>query len=139
MVIDLQGRWSVDAGCEAIADHAQSPDLRADRWIGGGPDNVLARTVGWTAQLGLPLLLAARRHLDAARIHEHRILRGGARLARLAVARGCRQPQSNADHVRACRRAAADGARASVAAWIRAVFAGEDRQRCASPTPARRV
>ena len=39
------------------------------------------------AQLGLPLLLAARRDADAARLPERRLPRGGARLARLAAAR----------------------------------------------------
>ena len=54
------------------------------------------------AQLGLPLLLAARRHLDAAGADERRLLRRGARLARLAAARGRRQPAADPDHVRHC-------------------------------------
>ena len=42
------------------------------------------------AQLGLPLLLAARRDVLALRAHERRLRRRGARVARLAAARGRR-------------------------------------------------
>ena len=59
------------------------------------------------AQLGLSLLLAARRDAHAARVDERWLLRGGARLARLAAAGRRGQPGANADHVRRCRRKAA--------------------------------
>ena len=57
------------------------------------------------AQLGLPLLLAALRHFGPARRDERRLLRRGAVLARVAVARRGRQPGPIADHVRHRRRA----------------------------------
>ena len=52
-------------GCRAaLADHAQGADLRPDRRHRGGADHLAAGTARRRAQLGLPLLLAARRHLD---------------------------------------------------------------------------
>ncbi len=54
-------------GCRAaLADHAQGAHLRPDRRHRGGADHLAAGTAGRGAQLGLPLLLAARRHLDPA-------------------------------------------------------------------------
>ena len=92
---------------DALADHAEGADLRADRRHGRGGDHLAARADRRRAQLGLPVLLAARRDVDAARADERRLLRGGQQMARLAVARGRRQPAANADHVRHRRRAAA--------------------------------
>src|SRR5665647_3317032 len=81
------------------------------------------------AQLGLPLLLAARRHADAARFDEWRLLRRSADVARLAVARRRRQSESDSNHVRHWRRAAADRMGRAVAAGLRAIDPGADRQR----------
>ncbi len=75
-------------------------------------DHVAARAARRRAQLGLPLLLAPRRDLHAARAHGRRLRRRGARLARLAAARGRGRPGRPADHVRPRRRAAAHRARA---------------------------
>ncbi len=76
--------------------------------IVAAPTTSLARAARRHAQLGLSLLLAARRHAHAARAHECRLLRGGQSLARLAAARGRRRARADADHVRHRRRAAAD-------------------------------
>ena len=48
-----------------LADHAQGADLRADRRHRRRADHLAARAARRRAQLGLPLLLAARRHLHA--------------------------------------------------------------------------
>ena len=99
---------TVDGCGRALADHAQGAHLRADRRHGRGADDLAAGAARRRAQLGLSLLLAARRHPGPARRHERRLLRGGAGVARLAVARRRRQPGPVADHVRHRRRAAAD-------------------------------
>ena len=76
--------------------------------IVAAPTTSLPEQLGGDAQLGLPLLLAARRHPDPARADERRLLRRGAGLARLAAARGRGQPGADADHVWHRRRAAPD-------------------------------
>ena len=91
------------------------------------------------AQLGLSLLLAARRDADAARAHECRLLRRGADVARLAVARRCRQPGSDADHVWPRRRAAIVRMGTAVAAGIRKFAPGAGRQCRAWAVSARRL
>ena len=58
-------------------------------------------------QLGLPLLLAARRHLHPARAHGRRLHRRGRGVAGLAAAGAGRPARPGADHVRA--RAASTG------------------------------
>ena len=62
----------------ALADHAEGADLRADRRHRRRADHLAARAARRRAQLGLPLLLAARRDAHAARADERRLLRGGA-------------------------------------------------------------
>ena len=92
----------------ALADHAEGPDLCADRRHRRGADDLAAGADGRHAQLGLPVLLAARRDADPAGADERRLLRRGAGLARLAAARRRRRPGAAADHVRARRRAPPD-------------------------------
>ena len=58
------GEWR-DA-VAALADHAQGADLRADRRHRRRADHLAARAARRRAQLGLPLLLAARRDVHAA-------------------------------------------------------------------------
>ena len=65
--------------------------------------------------------------------------RGGRGVARLAAARGRRRPGRHADHVRHRRRAAARRARARMAAGVRGVAPGADRQRRARAAAARRL
>ena len=63
--VHLRGR--VARRRAAIADHAQGADLRADRRHRRRADDVAAGTDRRRAQLGLSLLLAARRHVHALR------------------------------------------------------------------------
>ena len=81
------------------------------------------------AQLGLPLLLAARRDADAARDAERRLPRRGDGVAPVAAARRRRRSRRRPDHVRHRRRAAARRARARLAAGLRGLEAGAGRQR----------
>ena len=86
------------------------------------------------AQLGLPLLLAARRDADAAGDARTRATATRPRAWRaVAAARGGGRPGGRADHVRHRRRAAAGRARARLAARLRGLAA-----RSGSATPRRR-
>ena len=71
----------------ALADHAEGADLRAHRRNRRGAHDFVAGATGRRAQLGLPLLLAARRHVHVERAAARRLSRRGGRLARVAVAR----------------------------------------------------
>ena len=82
------------------------------------------------AQLGLSLLLAARRHADAARRHACRLLRGSAGLARMAAARGRRQSRISC---RSCTASAASGG--SPNGSRTGCPATRNPRRCASATP----
>ena len=93
------------------------------------PDHLAAGGVRRRAQLGLPLLLAARRGPDAGLPHRGRLHRGGAAVARLAAAGGGRRPRGPADHVRRGRRPAAAGGRPGPPARLRGIPPGPDRQR----------
>ena len=135
----VPARRSVVGRRAAFDDHAQGADLCADRRHGRGADHVAAGAARRRAQLGLSLLLAARRHAGSARRHECRLFRGSAGVARMAVARGRRQSGPIADHVRHRRRAAADRMDRALAARLRKLRAGADRQRRPQPAPARRV
>ena len=84
------------------------------------------------AQLGLPLLLAARRQPHARRAHDRRLRRRGARLPRLAAARGRRRSRPS------CRSCTTSPARAgSPSSSSTGCPATRARSRCASATPPR--
>ena len=72
----------------------------------------LPEKLGGRTQLGLPLLLAARRDLCALRPHDVRLPRRSPALARVVAARGRRQALADPDHVRPRRRTHADRNRA---------------------------
>ena len=74
--LHLQGQLA--AAGPTLAAHAEGADLRADRRHRGGAHHIAARTARRHAQLGLPLLLAARRDADPAGAHAGRLLRRGA-------------------------------------------------------------
>src|SRR5262245_6521919 len=112
----------------ALADHAQGLHLLADRRHRGGADHLAAGAAGRGEKLGLSLLLAARRDADPARADGLWLLRRGAGVARVAVAGGGGESRTGADHVRHCRRAAADRMGGAVAAGIRGLRAGAHRQ-----------
>ncbi len=100
-------RRAVPRGRPALADHAQGADVRADRRHRRGRDDLAAGGARRRAQLGLPLLLAARRDVHPSGAGPDRLHRRGGRVAGVAAARDRRQPGPAADHVRRRRRAAA--------------------------------
>ena len=122
-----------------LADDAEGADVRADRRHRRRADDVAAGVDRRRPQLGLPLLLAARRDADAARAAERGTRARGGAVAALAAARGRRRSGRPPDHVRRRRRAAADGVRAAVARRLRGLRAGARRQRCERAAPARRL
>src|SRR5258706_1651169 len=139
MVRALHRQGRMGAVRKTLAHHAEGADLRPHRRIGGGAHDLAPRADRQRAQLGLPLLLAARRDADAARDDERRLLRGSGGVARLAGARHGRQPRAAADHVRPRRRAAPARDDAPLAAGLRKVAAGAYRQRGGEPAAARRL
>src|SRR6188472_15784 len=107
--------------------------------VGRRRDDVAARGARRRAELGLPLLLAARRNPHAPRAGPRGLRRRGPRVARLAAPRNRGATGRGADHVRDRRRAAADGGRAGVAPGLRALNARADRERGVPTAPARRL
>ena len=99
----------------ALADHPESPDLRPHRRNRGGRDDVPAGRDRRHPELGLPVLLAPRRHPDAAGAAGRGLHGGGRRVARLAAPRRRRGPRGSADHVRTPRRTPAAGTGAALA------------------------
>jgi hypothetical protein len=65
----------------ALAHHIEGSDICANWRHRCGADHIAAGEDWWFSQLGLSVLLAARRDAHAARLHERRILRRGAMLA----------------------------------------------------------
>ena len=102
-------------------------------------DHLAARVDRQRPQLGLPVLLVAGRHAHALRAHGGRLHRA----RRRPGATGCCAPwpatREAADHVRRRGRAAAHRVRGAVAARLRGLGAGADRQRRQRPVPARRL
>ena len=74
--VHLRGR--VRRRGPAVADHAEGAHLRADRRHRRRRDDVAARVARREPQLGLPVLLAARRDPDAGVADAWRVPRGGA-------------------------------------------------------------
>ena len=95
--------------CAALAHHAEGADLRAHRRHRRGADDLAAGKNRRRAQLGLPLLLAARCDIHALFADAGWLHRGGGGVEQLAAARGGGRPGAIADHVRRGRRAAAGG------------------------------
>ena len=124
---------------DALADHAEGADLCADRRHCRGAHHLAAGKARRRTELGLSLLLAARRHLHAAGADELGLYRGSRRLAQLAVAGGRGLAGQHADHVRHHGPAAAAGMGGRLAARLRRRAAGPGRQRRACATAARRL
>ena len=135
----LRFRGAVDRHRQRLARGAEGPDLRADRRHRRRTDDLAPGAPRRPAQLGLPLLLAARRHLYPVGADACRLFGRGAVVARLVVSRGRRQPGSDPDHVRDRRRAPADRVGGAVAARVRRVAAGSHRQRRIERDPARHL
>ena len=99
----------------ALADHSESSHLSADGRDRRRGNHLPAGTVGRPQELGLSLLLAARRDLHPAGLHAWRLLPGGKGLAAVVAARHCRQSRSGSDHVWHCRSALSAGTRNNLA------------------------
>ena len=123
----------------AVADHPQGDDAREDGGARGRSNHVAAGGHRGRTQLGLPVLLVARRRPRPRRAVRRRLLRGRSGLPRLSAARGDGRSVKAAGHVRDRGRAAPDRVRAGRPAWIRGLEAGTGRQRCRRPVPARRL
>ena len=129
----------VPRGRGALADHAQGAHLRAHRRHRGRRHHLAARDAGGQPQLGLPVLLAARRHAHPRVPDARRLLRRGHGLARLAAAGHRRRSRPDADHVRGRRRAPAGRVGDRLASRLRGLGTGADRQRRRRAVPAGRV
>ena len=89
------------AGCgPAFAHRLKGADLRTERGNCGGGDHFPAGRNRRRAELGLSLLLVARRHLHSLRIDLVGIFGRSAYLAGLAAARHRWQSRANADSLR---------------------------------------
>ena len=132
------GRWR--EAVLTLADHAQGAHLRADRRNRRRADDVAARGPRRRAQLGLPLLLAARRDAHAARAARRRLHRRGA----TPGGTGCCAPSpAIRPDVQIMYGLAGErrlhGDRARLAARVRGLAPGAHRQRGGRAVPARRV
>ena len=116
----------------ALAHHAQGADLRADRWHRRRTDHVAPRGARRQPQLGLPLLLAARRHAHPRVAHAGRLLQRGHGLARLVA---CGRWPATSPSCRSCT------ARPASAGWTSGRPTGcpatRTRRPCGSATPPR--
>ena len=75
VVLALYVRGSLSRRGGALAHHAQGAHLRAHRWHRGCGHHLVARSDRGESQLGLPLLLVARCHVDVGVPHARGILR----------------------------------------------------------------
>src|SRR3974390_140558 len=82
-----QDRRSVEGCGDALARYLEGAHVLAHRWDGSRAAHPTAGEKRRRAELGLPVLLAARCYAHAARADERRLLRRSAIMARLAVAR----------------------------------------------------
>ena len=135
--VQLPGSLARPGG--AIADHPEGADPRRDRGDRRGADHLAARGDRRRPQLGLPLLLGARRDLHALRAAEVGLPRRGARLAAVAAQGGGGHARADAAALRHRRRAAAARARAALAPGLRRQPAGPRRQPGAEAGSARRA
>ncbi len=135
----LHVRGRLERGRRPVAHRPQGAHVRADRRHRRGAHDLAPRSARRRAELGLPLLLAARRDVHALLARQRRLHGGGARVARLAPAGGGRRPGRPPDHVRRRGRAAPARVRAALAPRLRGVEAGPDRERGVEAAPARRL
>src|SRR5438093_3679426 len=83
----LRLRRPLAGRCGALADHAQSDDLRSYRSHRCRSDDILAGGYRGCSQLGLSLLLVAGRNLNAGRVQDRGLHRRSPGVSRLAVTR----------------------------------------------------
>src|SRR5690606_16848726 len=99
LVEALHGKGQMVRPYSPFAHYAKGLKLPAHGRHCGGANHILARKNWRRAQLGLPLLLAARCDIYIARLHKCRLHRRSRCVAALVVARGCRIARTIADHV----------------------------------------
>ena len=119
--------------------HPARADPRRHRRHRRRSDHVPARGLRRRAQLGLPLLLAARRRAHARVVARRRPRRRRPPLARLAAARDRRRPRRHAGDVHRRGRSAPARARARPPGGVRRLAARARRQRRRRPAPDRRA
>ena len=132
----LHLRGARSRGGRALAHHPEGARVRADGGDRGGGDDIAARMGRRRAELGLPPLLAPRRHADPLLAHARRLPRRGARLARVALAGRRGRPLQDSDHVWPGGRAQADRDGDPLAGRLRGLEAGAGRQRGERAVPA---
>ena len=132
-------RGAVQGRRGALAHHAEGPDLQPDRWHRGRRHDLAARGARGQPKLGLPLLLAPRRHAHPRVADARRLPHRGPRLARLAAARRGGGRLQAPDHVRTGRGAPAGRMGGGLAPGLRGVGSGPDRERRLGAVPARRL
>ena len=109
--------------------HPQGAHVRADRRDRGGANDVAPRGDRRRPELGLPLLLAPRRHADPARVHPRRVHGGGA--ARGATGSCVRSPDRPTTSRSCTASPASDGSSSSSCPGSRGT---SPRVRCGSGT-----
>ena len=139
LVGSLYLRRRVPRGGPDLADRPQGLDLGDDRRADRRADDVVARRPRRRAQLGLSLLLVARRRADARGPADRRLRRGGAHLPRLPGTGRHRRPRRHPDHVRHRGRAPPDRVRARAPAGLRGRATDPRRQRSLRAVSARRL
>ncbi len=116
---EWSGRSTYDGGwadeVAALADHAEGADVRADGRHRRRAHDLAAGVPGRGPELGLSLLLDARRALPLDALMDAGYVDEAAELAGLAAPSGRRRPGGPPDHVRARRRAPARRVRAGLA------------------------
>ena len=122
-----------------LARRPEGAHVRADRRHRRRTDHVVAGKDRRGAQLGLPLLLAPRRDAHAPRLPQRRLSRGGACLARLAVARGRRRSVALQIMYGVAGERRLSELDAPVAAGLRGLAAGTRRKRRRRTVSARRL
>ena len=137
MVESMPRPGSLARGGAALVDHTEGADLPAHRRHRRRGDDIAARAGRRRAQLGLPLLLAARCHLHARRTDLGGLYGRGIGLARMVAAHGGRLASRLADAVQRDRRTTADRTRTAVAARLRRRRAGAHRQCGVEAVPTR--
>ena len=135
----MHRRRALGAARSPVSPHVEGAHLRPDGRDRRRSDDFAAGGNRRRAELGLPLLLAARRDAHAARVPESGLHRRGACLARLAAPRDCRRSRRHSGHVRRRRREAAGRARAAMACGVRRLTTCSHRERRRGSAPTRRL
>ena len=135
----LRLRRSAHGGRAPLAARAALPQPRGDRRARRRGDDVDAGGLRRRTQLGLPVLLAARRGAHAGGAARRGLPRQGGRVARLAAAGGRRRSVGDADHVPPRRRPRPARTRARPPARLPRFAPGASGQRRRRPAPDRRA